>query len=413
MRNFKIIIVTILFLLIAGLALLLLKGVISSPSAVPPESYWEDGKLPSPSDLYGKTLKQYEGVVKEAGVSIYMEGTHRLEKDGVLVSLLDSKKINLPDFVGKAVKLRGFVKDTVEGGAKIMMVDFIEITRDEGVKVFQEEGFQFSFSYPGEWEKRLEDNKVTFQMNRSQELETIMIAYQYAMVKAPLDIWLKDRDQNLSFEETTVKVGDTTGVRRSIRNGEQVIVKTYVKGGNNIYELRLIAQDDASRTQYYSIVDFFRTNSGEGVSESNPDAEALEIAESEAFVTEPLTAEESENSSSGPSPVVSSVLTPLSPEEIGNTIEKGFTAFQGKSLQFEYPRVWYFSHLGNQVYGFTDKIGYEKGNSEVLKEFSRILLIPEERTESCAYQKKVSTWIVCAKEPALSSIVDQIAGSVR
>src|SRR5690606_28555204 len=146
MRTFKIIITTAVLLIIAFLTLQGIKGFIPQSGPQLDEHYHEDESLEGTDDIYSQQLKQYEGVVKLLGISIYGEGTHRLEKDDKLVLILESDKINLPDFEGKEVKVRGFIRDTVEGGQKIMEVAYIEPIAEAGVKLFNEVGYEFSFS---------------------------------------------------------------------------------------------------------------------------------------------------------------------------------------------------------------------------------------------------------------------------
>src|SRR5690606_8935340 len=260
MRTFKIIITTAVLLIIAFLTLQGIKGFIPQSGPQLDEHYHEDESLEGTDDIYSQQLKQYEGVVKLLGISIYGEGTYRLEKDDKLVLILESDKINLPDFEGKEVKVRGFIRDTVEGGQKIMEVAYIEPIAEAGVKLFNEVGYEFSFSYPADWEVKKEVDKVTFTQKKGETNETILVVYQFEDVKGTLEAWLKDRDQNLFYEETQVKVGKTAGVRRTVKNGDQEIVKTYTKEGNNAYELRLVSQDEVIRNQYFSIVDFFKTS---------------------------------------------------------------------------------------------------------------------------------------------------------
>ncbi|TSC79608.1 MAG: hypothetical protein G01um101425_539 [Candidatus Peregrinibacteria bacterium Gr01-1014_25] len=67
----------------------------------------------------------FRGVVEEAGISVYMEGTHRLKvSDGQFI-LLQSEEIDLDAYVGKTVEVFGAVRPTVEAGGSIMRVDQI------------------------------------------------------------------------------------------------------------------------------------------------------------------------------------------------------------------------------------------------------------------------------------------------
>lgn len=431
MRTFKILVTTVVLLALAGLTLVAIKSVLPGTEPELGEDYHEDENLEA-DDVYSKQLKQYEGTVKVLGISIYQEGTHRLEKDDKLVLILESEKVNLLDFEGKEVKVRGFVRDTVEGGQKIMDVAYIEPVAEAGVKYFNEVGYEFGFSYPADWEVKKEADKVTFSRKKGEEMETLLIVYQYEDVKETLETWLKNRDQNLFYEEAQVKVGQTTGVRRTVKNGDQEIIKTYVKEGKNAYEIRLVSQDEVIRNQYFSIVDFFKTSfepatEEEAVEEEvkdeveeenteEPVTEEEEASEEEATPEEEEAAEtapEQENEEPGQS---FSNLEPLSQADIDKVLEKGFSPFQGRTLKFDYPKLWYFTYLGDGKYGFTDDTTYKANNEEITEETSRVLIIVGSLSVSCTdtATKTIddTSYTVCAREPGLGKIIDHMGQSL-
>jgi len=454
MRTFKIIVITALLLVGAGLILAYISGYI--PSNLGPseeefdELYNDDPIAEDLDDLYSKQLKQYQGSVKPLGVSIYGEGTHRLEEEDQLVVILESEKINLPDFEEKEVKVRGFVRDTSEGGQKIMDVDFIEIVEEAGVSMFNEIGYEFSFSYPADWELKKEADKVTFFEKLGDKEENIMLVFQEEEVEKSLEEWLADRDQNLFFDEESIKVGQLTGVRRTVKNGDQEIVKTYVKGGNNAYELRLVSQQEVERNQYFSIVDFFQTNfvDEEAIEDADTDTELIEdetdpqegdenLEESNEEPSEieentedddtEITEETDENKEDPDSIEEDSSnteneeksfteLTPLSQADVDHILEKGFSPFEGRTLSFDYPKVWYFSYLGDGKYGFTDDGTYKDSEEEINEVNSRLLIIAGSVDLSCTYKKSTSIdstdYTVCTREPGLSEIADKISSSI-
>jgi hypothetical protein len=75
---------------------------------------------PAASDFTGA------GVVEVQGISIAMQGTHKLVDGGKTVCLLESKKVDLKAHEGKKVKLSGPSRPTVEGGQTIVDVQTIE-----------------------------------------------------------------------------------------------------------------------------------------------------------------------------------------------------------------------------------------------------------------------------------------------
>lgn len=435
MRTFKIIVIMIVLLVGAGLILVGIYG--SLPDAFGPgdeidEIYNEEDRELDEDDIYSREMKQYQGTVKLLGVSIYMEGSHRLEEDDKLIALLESEDINLPDFEGKEVKVRGFVRDTVEGGQKIMDVAFIEIIDEAGVKAFSEAGYEFSFSYPADWIVEKEADKVTWKRKVNEKEENLMIVYQFENVKVSLENWLADRDQNLFYEEKQIKVGSLSGVQRVVKNGDQEIVKSYVKEGNNAYEIRLVSQDEVIRNQYFSIVDFFKTNfevdeeelideameeEEEPIDEEEPSEEPTEDEAMEEEPAEDPTEETDEEPTEEEASDLSFTdLEPLSQSDIDRVLDRGFSPFEGRSLSFDYPKVWYFLYLGGGKYGFTDSDSYKANEEEVTEEISRVLLIAGMVDVSCNYKKTRSvegtTYTLCTREPGLNEIADHIAESI-
>ena len=256
-----------------------------------------------------------------------------------------------------------------------------------------------------------------------------MSVYQYDDVTKSLEDWLADRDQNLFYEESQVKVGGLDGVRRTIKDGDQEIIKTYVKNGENAYEIRLEAQDEVLRNQYFSIVDYFETSfvaeepaDDEVTEDVITDEEALDEetdktpTEDETTAEEETTAPEDTTTTAEEQGEVMHEMEPLTDDQVARVIEKGFSPFQGRTLSFEYPKVWYFSYLGNGIYGFTDDETYKAAAEEITQKNSRLLVESGDLTVSCSYQQEQEvndvTYTVCAREPGLKEVVDHIANSI-
>ncbi len=65
---------------------------------------------------------RYAGTLEKAGMSIYQEGTHRLNMMGGQFVLLESDVVNLDQYVGREVEVLGDERPTVEAGARILTV---------------------------------------------------------------------------------------------------------------------------------------------------------------------------------------------------------------------------------------------------------------------------------------------------
>lgn len=72
----------------------------------------------------------YQGIVSDAGISIYMQGSHRLEIMGGTFVLLESDDVDLDAYVGKEVEVYGDARDSVEGDATVLTVTDITVLND-------------------------------------------------------------------------------------------------------------------------------------------------------------------------------------------------------------------------------------------------------------------------------------------
>lgn len=67
----------------------------------------------------------YTGIIRELGVSIYMQGTHKLALDNGQFLILESSTLDLNNYLDRAVRVTGDVRPTVEEGGMIMRVNAV------------------------------------------------------------------------------------------------------------------------------------------------------------------------------------------------------------------------------------------------------------------------------------------------
>jgi hypothetical protein len=118
------------------LSIVLLLGACRTPQTPSPEESQSSASRAMSSvairvssiDLQPETRNvSYEGVVEPAGISIYMEGTHRLLLDDGRFLLLESERTDLNGYVGERARVVGAVRPTVEGDSLILRVDQISL----------------------------------------------------------------------------------------------------------------------------------------------------------------------------------------------------------------------------------------------------------------------------------------------
>lgn len=114
-------------LLAAGLALTL--AACATTDGTPSDGSASSGAS-SVSSVTETPNVSYQGVIEDAGTSIYMQGTHRLSLDDGRFVLLESSDLDLGRYVGKRVAVLGSTRPTVEEGGIIMRVEQIVILGD-------------------------------------------------------------------------------------------------------------------------------------------------------------------------------------------------------------------------------------------------------------------------------------------
>lgn len=114
-----------------GLVTLILAGCTSP---VPPSASEETS-----SSSVASQWVSYEGTVQKLGVTMFMEGTHRLVTEENETALLESDTIVLDDYVDAKVRITGSARATVENGGLIVNVDGIErVLTDDQPSVLEE-----------------------------------------------------------------------------------------------------------------------------------------------------------------------------------------------------------------------------------------------------------------------------------
>src|SRR3989338_11421889 len=96
--------------------------------AAPGENVREENPVAEPEVMEDVT---YEGTLEAAGISIYMEGTHRLVLSGGDFILLESDTEDLNGYMNEQISVRGDVRSTVEAGGLIMTVENIALLEHE------------------------------------------------------------------------------------------------------------------------------------------------------------------------------------------------------------------------------------------------------------------------------------------
>lgn len=109
----------LLFLVSIGL----LTTACSAPVVPPSEEVSSASSVP----MLETNNVLYRGILEEAGVTIFMQGTHRLTLDDGRFILLESETVSMDDYLGERVEVRGSIRPTEEAGSQIMRVQSVTL----------------------------------------------------------------------------------------------------------------------------------------------------------------------------------------------------------------------------------------------------------------------------------------------
>ena len=98
-----------------------------------------DGASSASASSAAARIATVEGMLQKAGVSIFMEGSHRLQMDDGTFLLLKSSMLRLDEYVDQRVIVTGSVQPTVEAGGMIMDVESVVEADVMEPEVLQEE----------------------------------------------------------------------------------------------------------------------------------------------------------------------------------------------------------------------------------------------------------------------------------
>ncbi len=198
----------------------------------------------------GVAFQTMQGVVQKLGTSIYQQGTHRLEKDGALVALLEaaSPQIDLNDFVGESVEVEGIVSPTTEGNLQIMKVVTVTplAAASAGTTAqyekFSDEQFGFSVKYPTELTPTQTRRGVAFYDSDEKVIEIVVLENS---TKQELSEWLIDNYNYTADALRRVSVAGLMGYQFQNTTGSVI----YLGDGAQIFTLAWYDNSEENRAR--------------------------------------------------------------------------------------------------------------------------------------------------------------------
>ncbi|MFH0776412.1 MAG: hypothetical protein V1936_02260 [Patescibacteria group bacterium] len=230
--------------------------------ALTPLALFGCGSSTDPATEDTVAYEKLTGVIQKLGASIYQQGTHRLEKDGALVALLESAgpQIDLNDYLGQSVEVEGILSPTVEGNLQIMKV--VTVTPEGGVKNdsteeyqnYSDEQFGFSVKYPTVLKAQQTRRGASFSDGDKKVVEVVILDNT---TKQDLIDWLVDNYGYTVDALRRVSVAGLTGYQFQNTTGSVI----YLANADKVFTLAWYDNSEANRARnrryYLEIVQSF------------------------------------------------------------------------------------------------------------------------------------------------------------
>ncbi|MCF7836961.1 photosystem II reaction center PsbP family protein [Candidatus Gracilibacteria bacterium] len=208
------------------------------------------------------SFEKLTGVVRQLGTSIYQQGTHRLEKDGTLVALLEAAgpQIKLDSFVGQEVEVEGIISPTVEGNLEIMKV--VALTPVGGsiegkadiYEDYADTQFDFSIKYPKDLTAQQTRRGAAFFDSEEKIIEVVVLENT---AKQELSDWLIDNYGYTADALRRVAVAGLSGYQFQNTTGSVI----YLGYGDKVFTLAWYDNSETNRSRnrryYLEIVQSF------------------------------------------------------------------------------------------------------------------------------------------------------------
>ncbi len=131
-------------------------------------------------------LKTLDGEIFPFSVSVATSATHRLEKDGKLVSYLASDVVRLEDFEGQKVEVDGVARN--EKMREIFWVEAVRLKdkKEEVEEEKTEERFltkKFTFIYPKNWEYSLSPDGTAYFLDKEDPGRRVFLTFSVSEIE--------------------------------------------------------------------------------------------------------------------------------------------------------------------------------------------------------------------------------------
>jgi hypothetical protein len=201
----------------------------------------------------GQNLESYTGVIEPIQISLYEEGTHEIKTDSGETVVIQSPTINLTNYVGKKVTVKGAMRKLAHNTQEVFTVDEIQMAEGESVTVndYESRKWGFSFQSPSNWELGEDGDGINLKNNGAETVKVIV-----SNLDTPLDDFVAAHE----VEDGALV---TVAGQRSYRYTDASKIRLYVPNASKkrVYRIEF-AGSESDQAAFYSLLESFKILEG-------------------------------------------------------------------------------------------------------------------------------------------------------
>jgi len=196
---------------------------------------------------------EYTGVIEPLELDIVKQGTHQIRTDDNELVVIQSKTVNLSDYLDKRVTVTGKMAPSITGNEQVLDVEEVKTengeTSDE-IKTYENRSMGFKFEYPGAWSMDEKGKELVLSVDGAP------------WVKVEVSETDKDLDSFVAGSEAEDGTPVTVGAQRSLRYLDGDSIRVYIPNPskNKVYKITFNEEKrdpEAMKQAFYDLLESF------------------------------------------------------------------------------------------------------------------------------------------------------------
>lgn len=203
----------------------------------------------------------YEGVIQPLGnLDVYQEGTHQLVTEDQGAIIIQSRTIDLSQYLNEKVIVKGVLGKGKEGTKDVLTVTSIayaDTSKSAETQTYENKSFNFEFSYPSTWTLSEQTDGVSLNAMEKKVVEITVFSDQ-----TDLEAFTSGREKTTPAEVTVggqkaLRFTPGTGMNFYVPNSgsKEIILIAFTPSVNSVDDQQ---GADAEKTLFYNLLDSFQ-----------------------------------------------------------------------------------------------------------------------------------------------------------